>query len=285
MLKDERIYAYFVAHTTRSRARIRQISIHKRWVKVSAYAAALVLCAALYGLYDLARKPAQFRIKEENERLRQENQRQRQKLNQLEDRIDAIETDARRLSEISGVEDTEGASLHGAGGPHLVADEAMIAEVEARASQLEGKLKAFEDALRRGREQARIPSIWPVGGEVTDSFGLRRNPFGGGASELHDGLDIATASGTPVVATGDGIVSFAGTQNGYGQIVVIEHGNGLSTAYAHLSRIEVETGREIKRGEQLGLVGSTGRSTGPHLHYEVRVGQTPVSPVRYLPTR
>ena len=284
MMKDERIYAFIVAHTSRSRAGIRRSSIHKRWVKVSACAAALVVCAALYGVYGLARQTAQLGIERENNRLRLENERQRQKLDELKTRIDAIETDARRLSEISGVPAEEGTSPHGAGGPRVLADAATVTAVEVRASLLEGQLRAYEDALRRKRELERIPSIWPVGGEITDDFGVRGNPFGGGSAEFHDGLDIATAWGTPVVVTGNGTVSFAGVKNGYGLIVIVDHGDGLSTAYGHLSKIEVGLGQAIKRGDALGRVGSTGRSTGPHLHYEVRMGESAVSPARYLPT-
>jgi len=284
MMKDERIYAFIVAHTSRSRAGIRRISIHKRWVKVSACAAALVVCAALYGVYGLAQQTAHLRIERENNRLRLENERQRQKLDELKTRIDAIETDARRLSEISGVPAEEGTSPHGAGGPQVLADQATMTAVEVRAALLEGQLRAYEDALRRKRELERIPSIWPVGGEITDDFGVRGNPFGGGSAEFHDGLDIATAWGTPVVATGNGTVSFAGVKSGYGLIVIVDHGDGLSTAYGHLSKIEVELGQAIKRGDALGRVGSTGRSTGPHLHYEVRMGESAVSPARYLPT-
>jgi len=284
MMKDERIYAFIVAHTSRSRAGIRRISIHKRWVKVSAGAATLVVCAALYGLYGLVQQTAHHRIERENNRLRLENERQRQKLDELKNRIDAIETDARRLSEISGVPAEGGNSPHGAGGPRVLADQATVTAVEVRAALLEGQLRAYEDALRRKRELERIPSIWPVGGEITDDFGVRGNPFGGGSAEFHDGLDIATAWGTPVVATGNGTVSFAGAKSGYGLVVIVDHGDGLSTAYGHLSKIEVELGRAIKRGDALGRVGSTGRSTGPHLHYEVRMGESAVSPARYLPT-
>lgn len=284
MMKDERIHAFIVAHTSRSRARIRRISIHKRWIRASVCAAAVVLCTAFYGLYGLAWQSARLRIDEEEyNRLRRESEQQRQQLDQLKNRIDAIETDARRLSEISGVPAEEGTSPHGAGGPLVVADEATLAAIEKRAALLEEQLRAYEGALQRGREMARVPSIWPVGGEITDDYGLRRNPFGGGPAEFHDGLDIATAWGTPVVATGDGAVSFAGFKNGYGNVVIVDHGNGLSTAYGHLSRIEIAPGQEVKRGDLVGRVGSTGRSTGPHLHYEVRVGETAVSPVRYLP--
>jgi len=285
MMKDERIYAYIVARTSRSRARIRQVSVHKRWVKLGGGLATVVLCTALYGVYGLAQQAAHARIEKEYKRLRRENEQQRQKLDQLKTRIDAIETDARRLAEITGEAEEEGTSPRGAGGPLLAADETAVAAIEARAAQLEQQLKAYENFIERERELSRVPSIWPVAGEVTDRFGLRSNPFGGGSAEYHDGLDIASPWGAPVVAAGSGIVSTAGFQSGYGNLVVVEHGSGLSTAYAHLSRIEVKVGEEVRRGDQIGRVGSTGRSTGPHLHYEVRIGETAVSPARYLPAQ
>ncbi len=281
MKKDERLYAFIVARTSRSRSRIRRISIHRRWLKVSAACAAIICCAALYGVYGLAQQAAHMRIEQENNRLRLENEKQRQQLEKLENRVDAIEDASKRLSEISGVSHAEeGTAPHGAGGPSVSMDEAGIVALEKRAAHLEQAIQTFTSALR---ERARVPSIWPVEGELTDSFGGRRNPFGGGSSEFHSGQDIATAWGTPVVATGDGIVIFAGVQNGYGNVVVIDHGNGLTTRYGHLSKIETMEGQEIKRGDMLGRVGSTGRSTGPHLHYEVRINDTAVSPRRYLP--
>lgn len=279
MKKDERLYAFIVARTTRSRSRIRRFSIHKRWLKVSAAFAALVFSAALYGCYGLAQQAAHIRIEEENNRLRWENEKQRQQLDKLKNRVDAIEDATKKLSEISGVaHSADGTARHGAGGPYVMMDDAAIAALERRAAHLEQDMRIYADALR-----ARVPSIWPVEGELTDSFGARRNPFGGGISEFHSGQDIATAWGTPVVATGNGVVIFAGTQSGYGNVVIIDHGDDLTTRYGHLSKIEAAEGEPIKRGETLGRVGSTGRSTGPHLHYEVRIKDTAVSPRRYLP--
>jgi len=285
MNRDERFYAFIISRTTRSRACIRRISVHQRWLKVSALAGVILFGCAAYGLYGLTQQAAHLRIQEENDRLRRENERQRRQLEKLENRVDAIEDASRRLSEISGVshDAEEGTDPHGAGGPSLELDAAAINFIEARAARLEEDLRAYEAALR---ERARVPSIWPVeGGETTDSFGVRGNPFGGGSSEFHPGQDIAAPRGTPVVAAADGTVTTAGWQNGYGNVVIIDHGNGLSTRYGHLSRIEVSAGQELKRGRLLGLVGSTGRSTGPHLHYEVRIGEAPVSPRRYLPER
>jgi murein DD-endopeptidase MepM/ murein hydrolase activator NlpD len=294
MNRDERLYAFIVSKTSRSRSYVRRFSIHKRWVKFSALAAAVLFCAAAYGVYGLTQQAAHMRIEAENNRLRQENERQRRQLQNLENRVGAIEDKSRKLSEMSGVQqdgaqqqeqqEEEGTSEHGAGGPGLELDADAVASIESRAARLEEHLRAYEAALT---ERARfMPSVWPVdGGETTDGFGFRGNPFGGGSSEFHPGQDIAAPRGTPVFATADGVVIKADWQNGYGQTVVIDHGNGLTTRYGHLSKIEVEEGREISRGEELGQVGSTGRSTGPHLHYEVRIDDVAVSPLHYLPVR
>ncbi len=285
MNRDERFYAFIVSTTTRSRSYVRRFSVHKHWVKASALVAAFLFCAAAYGVYGLTREAVHLRIEAENNRLRLENEQQRQKLQKLENRVEAIEDASRRLSEISGVQTEqgeEGTSQHGAGGPALELDPAAVERLETRAARLETDLRLYEAALR---ERARVPSIWPVEGESTDSFGIRGNPFGGGGAEFHPGQDIAAPRGTPVLAPAEGKVLEAGWKNGYGQTVVIDHGNGLTTRYGHLSKVEVSAGQELKRGDQLGQVGSTGRSTGPHLHYEVRVGELPVSPQHYLPAR
>jgi murein DD-endopeptidase MepM/ murein hydrolase activator NlpD len=283
MNRDERFYAFIVSQTSRSRSCIRRFYIHKRWVKASVLATAVLFCAAAYGVYGMTQQALHLRIEQENNRLRIENERQRQQLQKLENRVDAIEDASRRLSEMSGVShEEEGTSLHGAGGPALKLDAASVETLETRAARLEADLQVYEVALR---ERARVPSIWPVDGESTDSFGVRGNPFGSGGSEFHAGQDIAAPRGTPVLAAADGIVVQSGWQNGYGQTVVIDHGNGLTTRYGHLSKVGVVAGQELKRGDELGQVGSTGRSTGPHLHYEVRIGDVPVSPLHYLPAR
>ncbi len=290
MNRDERFYAFIVSTTSRSRSAVRRFTIHKRWLKATAVAVTVLFCCAAYGVYGLTQQALHLRIEEENNRLRVENERQRRQLQKLENRVDAIEDASRRLSEQAGVaaegqppqeqQQEEGTSPHGAGGPAL--DAAAVEMLELRAARLEMDLRVYEAALKG---KARIPSIWPVEGESTDSFGYRGNPFGGGGSEFHPGQDIAAPPGTPVVAPADGTVTEAGWKNGYGQTVVIDHGNGLTTRYGHLSKLEVEVGQELRRGEELGLVGSTGRSTGPHLHYEVRLGDLPVSPLYYLPAR
>lgn len=126
-----------------------------------------------------------------------------------------------------------------------------------------------------------IPSIWPVQGRVTAGFGQRMDPFSG-EQAFHPGVDIADSYGTDVVATGDGLVIEAEPDAGYGRSILIDHGDGITSRYAHLSRIFVVVGEQIKQGEIIGAIGMSGRTTGPHLHYEVRIHGTPVNPGRFL---
>ena len=117
-----------------------------------------------------------------------------------------------------------------------------------------------------------------------DGFGRRLDPFSGeGEREFHTGVDISAPTGTAVKVTADGIVRLAQfTTGGYGRMVVVDHGAGFETYYAHLSRIFVQVGQSVRRGETVGAVGSTGRVTAPHLHYEVRIGGSPVNPYTYM---
>jgi murein DD-endopeptidase MepM/ murein hydrolase activator NlpD len=145
--------------------------------------------------------------------------------------------------------------------------------------------KSFNELLAFLHEQKSIlaatPSIWPVKGWVTSDFGPRASPFSSGV-EFHKGLDIATRFGKEVLATADGLVIDASFHTQDGNLVKIDHGHGLVTAYAHLSRIAVKYGVRIKRGDVIGYVGDTGRSTGSHLHYAVFVNKVPVNPRKYL---
>jgi murein DD-endopeptidase MepM/ murein hydrolase activator NlpD len=131
-------------------------------------------------------------------------------------------------------------------------------------------------------QASNYPSIWPVNGTITSNFGYRGNPIGGGTG-YHEGLDIAVDYGTPVRATASGKVTMAGWVDGYGNLVEIDHGGGFVTRYGHNSMLLVVVGQEVKTGDIIALAGSTGRSTGPHCHYEVRVNGTPTDPLLFLP--
>mgnify|MGYP003701058445 CR=1 FL=1 len=279
MVRDDRLYAFIIAHTSRSRSRIRRICVHKRWLKVSALAGLIVITAALYGIYGLIQHIRHPSVEQENAQLRAENEKQRQQLDKLNHRVEAVEDTSRKLAELSGVNDEQQPIMNGAGGPFIPLDEAA-AVVEYKTNHLEQKLRTYEAALR---ERATVPSLWPVEGTLESGYGGRRNPFGGSSYEHHEGQDIEAEMGTPVVAAASGTVIIACAQNGYGNVVYIDHGNGLSTRYGHLSQIDATIGQQIARGEVLGRVGSTGRSTGPHLHYEVRINNQPVNPRAYLP--
>ncbi|MGH9971687.1 MAG: peptidoglycan DD-metalloendopeptidase family protein [Pyrinomonadaceae bacterium] len=280
MARDDRFYAFIIAHTSRSRSRIRRICVEKKSLELFTLAAALLFCCCLYGFYGLTQQAQHLRIEFENQRLRAENERQRQELNQLSNRIEAVEDTSRKLAEKSGVV-SENAGLPGTGGPALPLEYGSLASLENKTSRLEKDLHAYEAVLR---ERGYTPSVWPVVGKLESAFGGRRNPFGGGSYEFHTGQDIDAPWGAPVVAGASGTVAFVGWQNGYGQLVVIDHGGGLTSRYGHLSHIDVIQGKTVGRGEFVGRVGSTGRSTGPHLHYEVRINDEPVNPLQYLLT-
>lgn len=125
------------------------------------------------------------------------------------------------------------------------------------------------------------PSLWPIHGRLLSSFGRRTDPFSGEGA-FHAGVDISARAGTPVRATADGIVAHADWSGAYGRLVVVDHGGGMQTYYAHLSRIDVIPGQEVRRSQLLGASGATGRVTSPHLHYEVRQNGTPINPYVFL---
>jgi murein DD-endopeptidase MepM/ murein hydrolase activator NlpD len=127
------------------------------------------------------------------------------------------------------------------------------------------------------------PTLWPVIGPITGPFGARIDPFNGEGA-FHAGVDISCHYGQPIVAPADGVVTYAGFYSGYGRLIEIDHGNGISTRYGHLSGFAVADGQTLRKGQVIGYVGMSGRSTGAHLHYEVRIHDTPVNPHKFLRT-
>jgi murein DD-endopeptidase MepM/ murein hydrolase activator NlpD len=155
---------------------------------------------------------------------------------------------------------------------------------------LDGQAQAASDSIavltvlvkdRLEQESRGVPTLWPVRGLVTSPFGARMSPYGEGL-EMHPGIDISAHYGLPVTAAGSGEVIFAGRDPGYGSLVIVDHGGQLDTLYGHLSALYVREGQSVRRGQAIGAVGATGRATGAHLHYEVRVNGAPVDPRRYL---
>lgn len=157
-----------------------------------------------------------------------------------------------------------------------------IAKAIDHTQSLEQKvLGLIESLVEQQSLLASTPSIRPTFGWYSSKFGYRMDPFTRRPA-LHSGVDFAAAPGTSVWATADGVVKFAGYQSGYGQIVILDHGYGVETRYAHNSRVQVSTGERVRRRQAIAVTGSSGRSTGPHLHYEVRIEGSPVDPANYI---
>lgn len=155
-------------------------------------------------------------------------------------------------------------------------------QVEQASSVQENSFSTLLKSLKSKRNLlAATPSLRPTVGWVSSTFGYRVSPFTG-RREFHKGMDIATRKGTPIIAPADGVITYAGKKWLIGNMVSIDHGYGMLTRYGHLSKIMKKKGERVKRGEVIALVGNTGRSTGPHLHYEVRLNGVPVNPIKYI---
>jgi murein DD-endopeptidase MepM/ murein hydrolase activator NlpD len=210
--------------------------------------------------------------------------------------VELVEQHQRLVAAVALI-DQGGFQRLGAVGSTYVATAARLREVIAERSWLEaeagpwsplGQLVAWRDEFLAGADLSGVSScrvgstVWaaPVPARPGSRYGLRRDPFTG-AQRFHHGLDFGAPTGTPVSTVADGVVVRAGDAGGYGLLVVVDHG-GVQTFYAHLSHIEVVVGQSVGRGELVGLVGSTGRSTGPHLHFEVRLDGVSTDPLRWL---
>ena len=155
-------------------------------------------------------------------------------------------------------------------------------QMEIASEELEKRYKVILESLKNQKIfLASTPAIRPAKGWVTSKFGYRKSPFTGKKS-FHSGYDIANKKGTPVFATADGLVVFSKTKGYLGKAVILDHGHGIVTRYGHLSKIIAKKGTLVKRGDLIGLIGSTGRTTGSHVHYEVRLNGVPVNPAKYI---
>jgi murein DD-endopeptidase MepM/ murein hydrolase activator NlpD len=280
--QDKRFYTFIFAPS--ANAQFRRINLHYNVIYCILGLAFVGLISVAGGIYSAAKYTylaARYQMaRMENRQLREENLERALNDDRRASKLAMIETTSRKLAEVSGVSHTSDLSRNiGTGGP----DGKDLEELDQATALLEHELNQIKEVVdSRQFKLASTPSTWPVRGYVSDGFGSRSNPFGGGY-ESHPGVDIATTFGTAIEATADGVVVVAGVQGGYGNCVVIDHGYGVTTRYGHLSRIDVEVGERVHRGKQIGAVGSTGRSTGPHCHYEVRLHDRPVNPMNYLP--
>jgi murein DD-endopeptidase MepM/ murein hydrolase activator NlpD len=281
---------------------IRRIHVKRSWLRRAASGAAVAACVLIGLSVDYVRARVQLR---ELHDLRAEAGEQREQIDvystqmgeiaQHLARIDQLE---RKLRVITNLDPADPLPLPGIGGPddedlgpdapwlpRAQRHKGMVEGLGALSSASEAKGASLETLLAHLEENsARLlhtPSVAPTKGWMTSVFGYRTSPFTGNR-EFHRGIDIAGRLGTPVIATADGVVQSAGGKRNLGKSVTLRHGYGVETRYGHLQEVLVQPGDKVKRGQKIGLMGSTGRSTGPHLHYQVEVNRKPVNPQTYI---
>ncbi len=285
----------FVPH---ARARFRKFRVSDRALKLGAVALGVSLILAFSSAFSfvagLRSSSESARLRTENRRLKEATERYTTSIDSLRQRLESFEAKTRRLAILAGMNDTRELERGGTGGPlnnsgasgvgYIPGGEspASLREMGGRSADIQRRLDLLEGRFRqRNSLLASTPTIAPVVGIPTNGFGNRADPFEGGTA-FHSALDISAAPGTPVVAPAGGIVTRAGWQNGYGRVIEISHGYGFATLYGHLETISVAEGDRVERGGVLGHVGSSGRSTGPHLHYEVHVDGEKENPLKYI---
>ena len=273
---------YFILVLAHSlRGKLRRIRVPLKVVYL-VMALALLGCISIFGFISsyarMAWKVANYNaLRNEVDALRTRYQRLQKVTNQTNQQMASLEMFANEVSIAYGIKQ----KLEGPAG---ISGEGRLLPTFSDSVAAYRVLRSYHGVennfVRRWHTNVQ-PSIWPVEGRLMGGFGERTDPFSGEGA-MHTGVDISAPTGTSVCATADGIVTLAAWSSGYGQLVIVDHGGGFETYYAHLSRFTVVEGQEVRRGDQIGAVGSTGRVTAPHLHYEVRIGGAPVNPHTYL---
>lgn len=305
-IEEQEPIVYTIKISSNDDSMVRSIQLPQNWVKyglVSVIAMVMLLtCTISYALfvsYTLHSEKYQVEKLKEANTIQQEQLLQlSKKANNLQNEVDQLGQIEHELRQITGVQGTTGAVLpkggdgkhDGQGGPYK---ELTVEDVSKAFDNIENMVALRKTSLKQLREAMRAqgtvfsaqmgqtvyrPSIWPASGDVSSPYGLRWN-----GSDFHPGIDIANDIGTPIYATADGIVTDAGwNSGGYGNMVDIDHGNGYVTRYAHASQVAVVAGQAVKQGQVIAYMGSTGYSTGPHVHYEVIINGQAVNPAGYL---
>lgn len=260
MRPKKRTYNFLLSHTTKKRAFVRRIEISKRLIHSAAAGALFFLVTGSVSLSVIIGKSGVD-----------------------EAQVTAGKQEASVGGEIQFLDYSRPTSsfdfAQNSGGPYDGSFQLTAVDTESEEQEIERRLKVIEATAN----PKFLPTIWAHLGKINNEFGFRRNPFGGRSYEFHSGMDIDGERGDIVIAPANGIISEAGWKGGYGYMIEIDHGNGLTTRYGHLSKLEVKEGDPIQRGQLIGFVGSTGRSTGPHLHYELRLDEKAINPRRFLP--
>jgi murein DD-endopeptidase MepM/ murein hydrolase activator NlpD len=307
-MNRKRYYILFVARDEDGRVRKIPLPLHYAYGFVAAALIGAFTIVGLAGSYTrMLLKTENFnQVRQEREALRKNYTQMAQIAHDRDVQVASLGALANEVTALYGLRQgrlvankTEKTTLAQAPAALAVADESNPQNVNAsealdefyslRSQAMSGRIaRALEGGLPSGfsgdwTQYADAPSLWPLEGRVTSSFGERQDPINGEGA-FHSGIDIAAPYGTPVRAASDGDVMMAGFGTGYGREITINHGHDVTTVYGHLSAMTVVAGDHVTCGQVIGYVGQSGRSTGPHLHYEVRVHMVPVNPHKYLRT-
>lgn len=306
---------YHIKVIPSNHGRLASFDIHHNTLRTLIFVALGAVGIVLVWTLALALKPdvnsAYEKALSENLSLKSDLDRVKTKLVLLENSLDRLERFDRKLRVVTNFGDnkrrlgigplSEEEMQAAESGAAMMSNEALALKLKEKLGELEsvdltheierllqlssGKEKELAELNSFLEDQklmmTHIPTLWPSRGWVTSGFGYRSSPFTS-ASSFHEGIDISNNVGTPVVAPADGTVVYAGDREGYGKVLVISHGYGLMTRYGHLAEYSVQVGDTVTRGQHIGSVGRTGRTTGPHLHYEVRVNNIPQDPTQYI---
>ena len=255
MQKNDKFYTFLLSHSSRSKIYIKRVAISKSLVHFGSVGIFLVLGLTTLGIgvSGVVRSTV----------LAQS----------VSDIPVTTQMSAQPVPAVEPAQPTADAFAFNSGGPE------EIEGVDGESTEIESEMREIRATL----DPAFLPSVWPHAGKINNEFGFRRNPFGGRSYEFHSGMDIDGERGDLVIAPSGGTVIKASWTGGYGNMLEIDHGHGLTTRYGHLSKIEVGVGDQITRGQLVAYVGSTGRSTGPHLHYELRLKDKSINPRHVLP--
>jgi len=275
------------------RSELRKFKISSKYLSYGLITLAM-LCALGIGTivhYVKVYKQAKIveKVQQENANLRASLEKSEVLAQKLNRKISSLSRLSARLKAITGLGRSplkeEQAPAGGMGGVSLsqAPDPGQLMALEKKAELLEKNLKGLQSYIDT-KKPFSTPSIPPAPGFISSTFGSRLNPFTN-LPDFHEGIDICNSYGTPVLATARGTVIHAGSLGSFGQTVEIDHGNGITTLFGHLSKIHVKVGQVVSRGERIGLMGNSGMSTGPHVHYEVRVHDQAVNPRPYLARR
>jgi len=279
----------FVPH---ARAKFRKLKVsHRTLLSVVTLVTSSLCLSTFFSVQyftSLSQTHELTKLKRENHDLQDANEQFSKSVETLRTQLHTVEEKTRKLAIIAGVTTLDESAQGGVGGIRQTEDPVTsryrdeVDQMNFRSRRIASDLSLLEEKfVEKSQMLASTPSIVPVRGILTDGFGGRSDPFTGEKGN-HGAVDISSAAGQPVRAPADGIIVKADWANGYGNVVYISHGYGLSTRYGHLAKFNARPGQKVKRGEVIGFVGSTGRSTGPHLHYEVRMNGNPVNPLEYI---